>query len=83
MSPTEASNLFLSSNKVPSSDDNGSGTVIILEAFRVLNTNCTIAASGAPYTIEFHWYAGEEAELRGSQDIFSDYRLSGRDAVAI
>ncbi|KAF5139431.1 putative leucine aminopeptidase [Metarhizium anisopliae] len=40
----------------PGADDDGSGTVVVLEALRVL------AASGLRprNTIEFHWYAAEE-----------------------
>lgn len=50
----------------PGADDDCSGTVSILEAFRVL------AASG--YTpkngpVEFHWYAAEEGGLLGSQAV--------------
>lgn len=50
----------------PGADDDGSGTVSILEAFRVL--------AGAGYTplrgpVEFHWYAAEEGGLLGSQAV--------------
>jgi bacterial leucyl aminopeptidase len=67
----------------PSQDDNGSGSVTILEAFRTLLTNSTIASGQAPQTIEFHWYAGEEGGLLGSQAIFSNYQSSGRDVKAM
>jgi leucyl aminopeptidase len=47
--------------------------VTILEAFRVLLTDKTVAAGQAPNTIEFHFYAGEEGGLLGSQAIFKQY----------
>lgn len=62
----------------PGADDNGSGSVTILEAFRVLLQDEKISQGQAPLTIEFHWYAGEEAGLLGSQDIFSKYRQEGK-----
>lgn len=65
------------------SDDNGSGSTTILEAFRVLLTNSTIAAGGSPNTIEFHFYAGEEAGLLGSQAIFNSYSSSKRTISAM
>lgn len=54
-------------------DDNASGTAVLLEALRALLTNDVITTGDAPNTIEFHWYAGEEAGLLGSLDIFRDY----------
>ncbi|KAJ1646291.1 hypothetical protein LPJ64_002222 [Coemansia asiatica] len=51
-------------------DDDGSGTVTILEAFRVL-----LHQGFAPErTVEFHWYAGEEGGLLGSQDVARQYK---------
>ena len=50
-------------------DDDGSGTVTILEAFRVLS-NSGLALKNP---VEFHWYSAEEGGLLGSQAIFSDY----------
>lgn len=64
-------------------DDNGSGTVAILEAFRVLITDPKIATGQAPNTIEFHWYAAEEAGMLGSLDIFSDYLRHDRQVKAM
>lgn len=34
-------------------------------------------------TMEFHWYAAEEAGLLGSQDIFNTYRQFNRNIVAM
>jgi leucyl aminopeptidase len=45
----------------PGADDDGSGTVTILEAFRVLASEEVV--KGAANTIEFHWYSAEEEDL--------------------
>jgi leucyl aminopeptidase len=50
----------------PGADDDCSGTVSILEAFRVLAQTGYIPKNGP---VEFHWYAGEEGGLLGSQAI--------------
>ncbi|KAF3941352.1 hypothetical protein ABW19_dt0204198 [Dactylella cylindrospora] len=62
--------MFLRS---PGADDDGSGTVTILEAFRVL------VEAGLPLKnpVEFHWYSAEEGGLLGSQAIFSEYSKRG------
>lgn len=65
------------------SDDDGSGVVTILEAFRVLLTDEKVAAGEAPNTVEFHFYAGEEGGLLGSQDIFEQYSQKSRDVKAM
>ncbi|KAJ6788392.1 hypothetical protein PWT90_04652 [Aphanocladium album] len=63
----------------PGADDNGSGTVTHLEAFRVL-----VAGGFKPKnTLEFHWYAGEEGGLLGSADIFASYRSSRKTVLAM
>ena len=49
----------------------------ILEALRVLLSDEQIAAGEAAQTLEFHWYAGEEAGLLGSADIFDKYAADG------
>lgn len=64
-------------------DDDGSGTVTILEAFRVLLSDSRVASGQAPNTIEFHWYAGEEAGLLGSGAIFNQYKRDGRQVKAM
>ncbi|KAI1099732.1 Zn-dependent exopeptidase [Jackrogersella minutella] len=63
--------------RAPGADDDGSGSLTILEALKVLLTDPKIAAGEAAYTLEFHWYAGEEAGLLGSADIFDSYSTSG------
>jgi Zn-dependent M28 family amino/carboxypeptidase len=64
-------------------DDDGSGTVTILEAFRVLLTDSRITSGQAANTIEFHWYAGEEAGLLGSGAVFQQYKRDGRQVKAM
>ena len=56
------------SAEAPGADDNGSGSMTILEIFRIL----TIAEKPES-TIEFHWYSAEEAGLLGSQAVSSNY----------
>ena len=77
-------NLFLPSIlAAPGADDDGSGTVTILEALRVLLKDKDIAKGKAPNTVEFHWYSAEEGGLLGSQAIFNEYAKSGRDVRAM
>jgi len=55
--------------RAPGADDDGSGTVAVLEVFRVL-----VEAGLRPdRSIHFITYAGEEAGLRGSADIAAAY----------
>lgn len=67
----------------PGADDDGSGTVTILEALRVLLTSKNIVEGKAANTIEFHWYSAEEGGLLGSQAIFAEYNRQGRDIKAM
>lgn len=77
-------NLFLPSIlAAPGADDDGSGTVTILEALRVLLQDEKIATGQAENTVEFHWYSAEEGGLLGSQAIFSSYAKEGRDVKAM
>lgn len=66
----------------PGADDDGSGTVTILEAFRVL-LQTDIRYGNATNTVEFHWYSAEEGGLLGSQAIFSKYKNDGRVVKAM
>ncbi|KAL3417695.1 Leucine aminopeptidase 1-like protein 1 [Phlyctema vagabunda] len=62
----------------PGADDDGSGVVTILEALRVL-----AGAKFAPKnTLEFHFYAGEEGGLLGSQAVFASYAAAGKTVLA-
>lgn len=77
-------NLFLPSIlSAPGADDDGSGTVTILEALRVLLQSDAIIQGNASNTIEFQWYSAEEGGLLGSQAIFSAYEKQGRDVKAM
>ena len=77
-------NLFLPSIlAAPGADDDGSGTVTILEALRVLLRSDAVFQGNASNTIEFHWYSAEEGGLLGSQAIFSAYEKQGRDIKAM
>lgn len=75
--------FFPSFFAAPGADDDGSGTVTILEALRVLLTSEKIIHGEAPNTVEFHWYSAEEGGLLGSQAIFSAYAREGRDVRAM
>ncbi|KAJ2711025.1 hypothetical protein H4R19_003453, partial [Coemansia spiralis] len=59
-------------------DDDGSGTVTILEALRVVLQH----GFQPERTVEFHWYAGEEGGLLGSQDVAQAYKREGRRVAA-
>ena len=72
-----------SNGKAPGADDDGSGSVTILEAMRVLLSSPAIASGQAANTIEFHWYSAEEAGLLGSQAIFTSYKNAGKNVVAM
>lgn len=71
------------SGRAPGADDDGSGTMTILEAMRVLLTDSRVASGQAQNTIEFHWYAAEEGGLLGSQAVFTDYKAKGRVVKAM
>ena len=66
------------SGRAPGADDDGTGLVNLLEAFRAL-----LAAGFKPTTpVEFHWYSGEEAGLLGSQAIATNYKSAGKNVKA-
>jgi leucyl aminopeptidase len=57
----------------PGADDDGSGTVTILETYRGL-----LASNFTPINdVEFHWYSAEEVGLLGSQAVAKEYRAQG------
>jgi leucyl aminopeptidase len=77
-------NLFFPSLlSAPGADDDGSGTVTILEALRVLLHSDDILKGKGENTVEFHWYSAEEGGLLGSQAIFLSYEKEGRDVKAM
>jgi leucyl aminopeptidase len=63
----------------PGADDNGSGSVTILEALRVIAQSDFTPKN----TIEFHWYSDEEGGLLGSQAIFSNYKSTQKSVLAM
>ncbi|KAF3923544.1 hypothetical protein AA313_de0207340 [Arthrobotrys entomopaga] len=69
--------------RAPGADDNGSGSMTILESFKALMSDPAVASGQASNTIEFHWYSGEEAGLLGSQAIFAQYKKDKRDVKAM
>ncbi|KZT26974.1 peptidase [Neolentinus lepideus HHB14362 ss-1] len=63
----------------PGADDDGSGSVTILESYRAL-----IAADFRPVrTVEFHWYSAEEGGLLGSQAVAKYYAAQSRNVLAM
>ncbi|KAG0064669.1 Leucine aminopeptidase 1, partial [Podila epicladia] len=63
----------------PGADDDGSGTVTILEVFRTL-----VNKGFRPQRpVEFHWYSAEEAGLLGSQAVAQNYEKKGVDVLAM
>ncbi|TFL03554.1 peptidase [Pterulicium gracile] len=63
----------------PGADDDGSGTVTVLEAYRAL-----LASDFRPErTVEFHWYSAEEGGLLGSQAVARSYEAAGADVYAM
>ena len=77
-------NLFFPSLlAAPGADDDGSGTVTILEALRVLLRSEEISQGNATNTVEFHWYSAEEGGLLGSQAVFKEYEHQRRDVKAM
>ncbi|KAJ3167806.1 hypothetical protein HK101_011704 [Irineochytrium annulatum] len=57
----------------PGADDDGSGSVTIFEAYRILITSGFVPRR----PIEFHWYSAEEGGLLGSQKVVAKYKADG------
>lgn len=76
-------NMWLPILAAPGADDDGSGTVTIMEVFRALLASEEVLAGKAANTIEFHWYSAEEGGLLGSQAIFQAYEKQQRDVKAM
>ncbi|CAE6418029.1 unnamed protein product [Rhizoctonia solani] len=67
------------SGRAPGADDDGTGTVNVMEIFRVL-----VSSNFKPTrNIEFHFYSGEEAGLLGSQAIAANYKSTGKSIYAM
>ncbi|KAJ3204219.1 Leucine aminopeptidase 1 [Dinochytrium kinnereticum] len=65
-------------NFQPGADDCASGSVAVFEALRVMTSSGFIP--GRP--IEFHWYAGEELGILGSNEVAESYAKSGIKVVS-
>lgn len=76
-------NMFSPYMTAPGADDDGSGTVTIMEVFRALLRSHHVREGKAQNTIEFHWYSAEEGGLLGSQEIFQSYARDRRDVKAM
>jgi len=63
----------------PGADDDGSGSMTILEAYHAL-----IAANFTPTrAVEFHWYSAEEGGLLGSQAVAKSYEQNKKNVLAM
>ncbi|KAF9110155.1 Leucine aminopeptidase 1 [Mortierella sp. AM989] len=72
-------NAWFPYGRSPGADDDGSGTVTILEVFRSLvNTGFRPIRP-----VEFHWYSAEEAGLLGSQDVAEEYNNKNVEVLAM
>ncbi|OAP60291.1 hypothetical protein AYL99_05293 [Fonsecaea erecta] len=76
-------NMFFPYLRAPGADDDGSGTVTILEALTALLKSEKIVNGSSENTIEFHWYSAEEGGLLGSQAIFKSYNEEAKDVKAM
>ncbi|TDZ22903.1 Leucine aminopeptidase 1 [Colletotrichum sidae] len=77
-------NLWLPSIlAAPGADDDGSGSMTILEVLRTLLKSKDVVEGKADNTIEFHWYSAEEGGLLGSQAIFKSYEHENRNVKAM
>ena len=74
-------NYALPFYRAPGSDDDGSGTVTIMQVLRSIIEHDFIPPDDL--AIEFHWYAAEEGGLLGSQDIAAAYEKAEKDVKAM
>ncbi|KAK1232474.1 hypothetical protein PQX77_004374 [Marasmius sp. AFHP31] len=75
----DSTNQSNRTGRAPGADDDGSGTVSLIETFRAL-----VASGFKPSTpLEFHWYAGEEGGLLGSQAVATSYKNAGAQVKAM
>ncbi|KAL0576770.1 hypothetical protein V5O48_005212 [Marasmius crinis-equi] len=75
----DSTNQASRTGRAPGADDDGSGTVTLIETVRAL-----VASGFKPSTpLEFHWYAGEEGGLLGSQAVSTNYKNAGVSVKAM
>ncbi|KAL3232148.1 hypothetical protein RNJ44_04064 [Nakaseomyces bracarensis] len=67
----------------PGADDNGSGTITVLESLRLYTNYIHKTGERPKNTVEFHFYSAEEGGLLGSLDIFTRYAQQGKTVVAM
>lgn len=80
----DSANLILPTiNRAPGADDDGSGTVTILEVFRILMEEYKLGSFKPHHTLEFHWYSAEEGGLLGSYDVYKKYAEAKEEVVAL
>ncbi|KAI2052066.1 Leucine aminopeptidase 1 [Ophidiomyces ophidiicola] len=70
-------------SRAPGADDNGTGTVIVMDVLRAMLSSQKVLRGEAENTIELHLYAAEEAGNLGSLEIFKKYKAEGRDVKAM
>ncbi|ORY83612.1 hypothetical protein BCR37DRAFT_402345 [Protomyces lactucae-debilis] len=76
----DSANLFLPSfMPAPGADDDGSGTVTILEVLRVLSDS----GFKPKNTLVFAWFSAEEGGLLGSQAYFAHCEKTGVNVIAM
>lgn len=67
--------------RAPGADDDGSGSVTILQ---VLRSIATLEFIPPPHiALEFQWYAGEEGGLLGSQDVAASYEKANKPVKGV
>lgn len=67
--------------RAPGADDDGSGSVTVLQVLRSLTNQTFIPPPHI--ALEFQWYAGEEGGLLGSQAIASEYEKEGKNIKGV
>jgi leucyl aminopeptidase len=75
----DSKNYGQPTKRAPGADDDGSGTVTLLEAFRVL---ASVGYAPAK-TVEFHWYAAEEDGAMGSRSVANAYKKQNKKIAAM
>ncbi|EGV63697.1 Zn-dependent exopeptidase [Yamadazyma tenuis ATCC 10573] len=80
----DSANLILpNSLPAPGADDDGSGTITILEAFRILIQDYKAGNFKPHQTLEFHFYSAEEGGLLGSYDVFDRYYYANVTVIGL
>lgn len=74
-------NYLLPFYRAPGTDDDGSGTVVLLHILRTLMKQTFTPPAGM--AIELHWYAAEEGGMLGSQDIAAEYEREDKEVLGM